>query len=113
MGGYGLTHKLLFFQILKNKPLDFHLGLSLQQLIATNALLYSSRSQVYYEDESAFNKTYLFSELGLEYSFTLSGRLSLKAGPRANFSHSRVIKESSGRHLFSYGFATQIIFSGK
>lgn len=103
----------LNFQILKNKPLDFHLGLSLQQLIATNALLYSSRSQVYYEDESAFNKTYLFSELGLEYSFPLSGRLSLKAGPRANFSHSRVIKESSGRHLFSYGFATQIIFSGK
>ena len=99
-------------QLLRKKPLDLHVGLSLQHLIATNALLYSARSRVYYEDKSAFNKTYLFSELGIEYAFPLSRKFSLQAGPRVNYSHSKVL-EGSSRHLFSYGIATQLIFSGK
>jgi hypothetical protein len=101
------------FQILKNAPLDFHIGLSLQQLVETNALLYSSLSQIYYTDKSAFNKTQLFSELGIEYSFLLGKKLLLKAGPRVNYGHSSVVKESSGLHLFSYGVATEIVFLGK
>ena len=101
------------FQLLNKIPLDFHIGLSLQQLVETNALLYSSRSQVYYNDKAAFNKTYLFSEFGFEYSFPLSKNLSFRAGPRINYSHSRIIKESSDRHLFSYGLVTQFVFSGK
>lgn len=98
------------FPLLSKKPLDFHVGLSLQQLVKTNALLYSPMSQIYYEDKSAFNKTYVFSELGFEYSFILSKKIALIMGPRLNYSHSRVIKGSSGHHLFSYGLATQIIF---
>jgi hypothetical protein len=101
------------FQILKNAPIDFHIGLSLQQLVETNALLYSSLSKIYYTDKSAFNKTQLFSELGIEYSFLLGKKLLLKAGPRVNYGHSSVVKESSGLHLFSYGVATEIVFSGK
>jgi hypothetical protein len=101
------------FQILKNAPLDFHIGLSLQQLVETNALLYSSLSQIYYSDKSAFNKTQFFSEWGIEYSFPLGKKLLLKAGPRMNYGHSSVVKESSGLHLFSYGLATEIIFTGK
>jgi hypothetical protein len=101
------------FQLLKNLPLDFHLGLSLHQLMKTNALLYSSFSQVYYDDKDAFNKTLLFSEIGLDYSVPLTKNLSLKAGPRANYSHTGAIKGSSSQHLFSYGIATQFIFSGK
>lgn len=99
-------------QLLKKSPLDLHIGLSLQQLLKTNALLYSSSSQIYYEDRKAFNKTYLFSELGFQYSFPLSKSLLLATGPRMSYSHSRVIK-GSDRHLFSYGLATQLIFSGK
>ena len=100
-------------QLLNKIPLDFHVGLSLQQLVETNALLYSSISQVYYQDESAFNKTHLFSELGLEYSFPLSKKLLFSVGPRVSYSHSQVIKESSDRHLFSYGLVTEFIFLGK
>jgi hypothetical protein len=100
------------FQLLNKLPLDLHIGFSIQQLVQTNALIYSSLSQVYYNDEEAFNKTYLFSHLGLEYSFPLNKKLSLKAGPRVNYSHSRVMKESD-RHLFSYGLVTQLVFSGK
>ena len=101
------------FQILKNAPLDFHIGLSLQQLVETNALLYSSLSKIYYTDKGAFNKTQLFSELGIEYSLPLSKKLLLKAGPRISYGHSSVVKESSGLHLFSYGLATEIVFSAK
>ena len=102
----------LDFKLLNKLPLDLHFGLSVQQLIATNALLYSAGSQVYYNDNEVFNKTYLFSEVGIEYSFTLAKGLSLRAGPRANYSLSKVIK-ASDRHLFSYGLATQLVFSGK
>ena len=102
----------LDFQLLRKLPLDFHVGLSLQQLIHTNALLYSASSQVYYNHNEVFNKTYFFSELGLEYSFPLAKGLSLRTGPRASYSLSKVIK-ASDRHLFSYGLVTQLVFSGK
>jgi len=100
-------------QLLNKIPLDLHIGLSLQQMVETNALLYSSTSQVYYHDESAFNKTHLFSEVGFEYSFSLSKKVLFRVGPRVSYSHSRIIKESSDRHLFSYGLATQLVFAGK
>ena len=105
---------LLFdVQLLNKIPLDFHIGLSIQQLVETNALLYSSGSQVYYHDKSAFNKTHLFSELGLEYSFAVSKKLLFSVGPRVSYSHSQVIKESSDRHFFSYGLVTQFVFLEK
>jgi hypothetical protein len=99
------------FTLFNKLPLDIHVGLSLQQLVHTNALMYSSVSQVYYNDSKAFNKTYLFSDIGLEYSFSLTKNLVLKAGPRANYSHSKVIK-ASDRHFFSYGLVTQLVFLG-
>lgn len=102
-----------YFQPFNKMPFDFHIGLSIQQMVETNALLYSSVSRVYYNDKSAFNKTHLFSELGFNYSFPLSKKLLFCVGPRFTYSHSRVIKESSDRHLFSYGLATQFVLSGK
>jgi hypothetical protein len=101
------------FQIIKSIPLNFHLGLSLQQLISTNALLYSASSRIYYNDKASFNKTHLFSQSGLSYLFPLSKKLAVQFGPEVSYSHSRVVKGSSGQHLFSYGLSTQFIFFGK
>lgn len=99
------------YRIINKLPVDLHLGLSLQQLVHTNALMYSANSNVYYHDSKAFNKTYLFSDVGLEYSFPLAKGFVLKAGPRVSYSHSKVIR-ASDRHLFSYGMVTQLLFSG-
>jgi hypothetical protein len=101
------------FQIIKKFPLDFHIGLSVQQLLKTNALLYSASSQIYYNDNSAFNKTHIFSEVGFMYSLPLKKKGVFQIGPELNYDHSKMGKENFKQHLFSYGLTTQFVFGSK
>jgi hypothetical protein len=101
------------FQVIKKLPLDFHIGLSVQQLLKTNALLYSASSQIYYNDNSAFNKTHIFSEVGFMYSFFLKKKGVFQLGPELNYDHSKMGKENFKQHLFSYGLTTQFVFGSR
>jgi hypothetical protein len=94
----------------KNVPLTFDAGISLQQLINTNALLFSSNANLYYQDKNAFNKTQFFGSFGVNYKIIESKKFSLIAGPAINYGLTNLYKHESG-HLFSFGLNTQILFS--
>jgi hypothetical protein len=101
------------FQLFQKIPFDIHVGLSMQQLLHTNALLYSSSSGIYYNDNDAFNHTQLFSNFGINYSLPFRKQWSFKLGPNISYGHSRMAKNSSSQHLFSYGVEAQFVFGRK
>jgi hypothetical protein len=100
------------WQLLKKSPLDFHAGLSLQQLIASNALVFDYASQAYYHSNSAFNRTQLFFEFGLNYAFPLP-KSRLTVGPQVQYGLGRLEKDNSKHHLFSYGLNARLQLNKK
>ena len=101
------------WQILKKTPLSLQAGLSLQQLISTNALLYDAQNNIYFSDESSFNKTQLFSNFGFSYVVINKEKISLSLGPQIQYGITKLDKNSSAKHLFSLGITTQILFQKK
>jgi hypothetical protein len=90
--------------------LHLHAGLSVQQLISTNALLFNQSSQIYYADKKAFNKTQLFSSFALSYAVFNGPKTSLLVGPQLQYGISDLEKNTSGKHLFSLGASVQFLF---
>jgi hypothetical protein len=99
------------WQMLKKFPLHLHAGLSLQQLISTNALLFNKTSNIYYSDKNGFNKTQLFSDLGVSYSISNKGKTSLLLGPQLQYGITNLEKNTSGKHLFSLGLTARLLFN--
>ncbi|MFL5787786.1 MAG: hypothetical protein ACJ748_07015 [Flavisolibacter sp.] len=98
----------LDFQLMNTVPLFIHASVSVHQLIYTNALL--SNGLIYYHDKSAFTKTQIFSEGGINYAFSLKNKLTLLAGPQIEYSLSANDNITSN-HLYSIGLGAHIYFS--
>ncbi|MFL5740033.1 MAG: hypothetical protein ACJ75B_07440 [Flavisolibacter sp.] len=99
----------LAYQVHKKIPLFFHGGLSLQQLLKTNALQFNAHSQLYYYDKSAFHHTQIFSELGLDYGIKI-GKVQLLTGPAIQYSFTETEKDNNGHHLYSMAWSAKIFF---
>jgi hypothetical protein len=97
------------FQPLKKIPLNISAGFAVQQLIATDALVYNSLYKAYEETKDAFTQTQLFSSLGLDYTFDLK-KHQLSLGPRLNYGLSKLLKNDDDKHLFSFGIRSAILF---
>jgi hypothetical protein len=89
-------------------PLTLHTGFSVQRLLATDGLLFSSRSQVYYQDDNAVNKTQLFSRLAMFYTFMLGKKTPLMVGPELSYGIRRLQKYDGRDKLFSAGLTARI-----
>jgi len=87
-------------------------GLAVQQLVSTNALIFDQTSKAYTHNENAYEKTQLFSELGLNYSLRLKNA-QLLVGPQISYGISKTEKIYPSRHLFSFGLNAQFLFSKK
>ncbi|MGN6163843.1 MAG: hypothetical protein ACTHOF_04810 [Flavisolibacter sp.] len=101
------------WQMLKKVPLSIQAGLSLQQLVSTNALLYDAQNNIYFGNKSLFHKTQLFSNLGFSYAIINNEKTSMLIGPQMQYGISRLDKNGSAKHLFSLGITTQILFQKK
>ena len=99
------------WQMLKKSPLHLHAGLSLQQLLYTNALIFDKTNRIYYPDKNAFNKTQVFSDLGISYSIIDKGKTSLLLGPQLQYGITNLEKNTSGKHLFSLGLTARLLFN--
>ncbi|MGZ3886283.1 MAG: hypothetical protein ACXVBP_02555 [Flavisolibacter sp.] len=95
------------WQIGRRLPLSLRAGLSLQQLMATNALLYDPGNNVYYKDRGTYRNTQLFSDLGLSYAFLRRRHSTLMAGPSLQYGWSGLEKTSGSKHLYALGFRLQ------
>ena len=96
----------LNYRVSEKFPLNISAGVSLQQLMTTNTLLYDYGLQFYYNDKQAFRKTQVFTSVGLSYS---AG--SLNIGPYLNYGLSKTLKEAnSKKHLFAAGLKAEFFF---
>jgi hypothetical protein len=96
----------LDWQLLKNHPLNFGTGLSLQYLLQTNGLCFDYTTQSYFHSIKAFNKTQLFWELGLTYSVPLRQK-PLTFGTQLQYGLTQLEKDNADHHVFSYGLKIQ------
>jgi len=94
------------WQLLKRLPLNFNAGLSLQYLAGSNALRFDYTTQSYFHSIDAFNRTQVFSELGLTYSVPLKQK-PLTFGPQLQYGLTQLEKDNPEHHLFSFGLKAQ------
>lgn len=57
-------------------------GISIMQLITTNALGYDTSARVYYQNKNIFNKTLLAVNAGLQLKYKFKNRLAIVTGPQ-------------------------------
>ncbi|MES2881156.1 MAG: outer membrane beta-barrel protein, partial [Bacteroidota bacterium] len=101
---------LLHWQANKKIPLFFNTGFALQQMIGLNALVYDGGSNIYYTDNSAFNKTQLFMQASVSYRLINNKKFSMRLGPQLQYGFSQLEKNKSGNHLSAAAISAQIIF---
>lgn len=90
-------------------PLSIGAGISLTQLLFTNALVYNRSAGIYYEDKEVINKTQLHAQANLSYRLWNKKKFSLSAGPFIQTGITPVVKDDKDR-LFAAGLKTHISF---
>lgn len=91
------------------KKLNLHGDLLLQELIASNALIFNFSSQQYFHDLNNYRRTQLSSMFGLDYAL-LDKKQTLLVGPQLQYSITRLEKEDLNKRLFSFGLRARLLF---
>jgi hypothetical protein len=97
----------------KEIPLFWDAGVSISQLIGSNALQFSSsNSGSYYQDNSLFNKSQVGFNTGLSVSLFSLQNTSLLIGPYINYGLTKAAKEGlyKNQHFNFIGLRSQILF---
>jgi hypothetical protein len=86
-------------------PLEWQNGLSAGWMTNTNALVYSPASNVFFKDNSSFNKFQLAYQSGISARFFNTAKHPLTAGFVFNYHLSKLekVKSTDGNHLASFG----------
>jgi len=89
----------------KKLPLEWHNGLSAGWMTSTNALVFSPASNVFFKDNSSFNKFQLAYQSGITARFFSKAKHPLTAGIVFNYHLSKLekVKTTEGNHLASFG----------
>ncbi len=97
----------LRFKLSKQNRLPFYLntGVSISQLIGSDALQFESQSGNYYSDNSVFNKTQVSISAGLLFSLSGHAKNPILLGPDVNFSLNKMAKSGlyDNRHYSYFG----------
>ena len=90
---------------------SFHLqaGVSIQQLISSNAIQYDPVKGIYYKDPSSLKKTQVFTNFNLGYEFGFRNKSSLMLGPSIQYGLNK-LSEKENKHLFFAGIQAQYFF---
>ena len=89
----------------KKLPLEWQNGLSAGWMTSTNALVYSPASNVFFKDNSSFNKFQLVYQSGITARFFSKAKHPLTAGFVFNYHLTNLekVKTTDGNHLASFG----------
>ena len=96
----------------KHLPLSWQAGISISELISSNALQLNSSTGYYYKDNSLLNKT----QVGFNTAFLLTlfskQKNSILIGPYFYYDASKIANEGlyDKKHFVFTGLHTQIIF---
>jgi hypothetical protein len=93
-------------------PLYASAGLSLQYMVATNALVYSYDTYVYYRQKKALNHLQVFGNIGLHYTFFQNKKHPVQLGPQLSYGLGRLEKISRSS-LFAAGLTARMALGKK
>jgi hypothetical protein len=104
---------LINWQINKGRrlpPLVLDAGLSLSHLRSIDALHYDGINDIYYKDNSLFNKTHFNAIMGLNVGLFQDSKLPVWIGPSLRYSLTGLVKKevSKGQFLWSAGMNVRI-----
>ncbi|HEY4151462.1 MAG TPA: outer membrane beta-barrel protein [Chitinophagaceae bacterium] len=99
-------------QLGHRSPFSFNTGLSIGRFIGSNALQYDAPDNIYYKDNTLFNKTQLNMSAGFDIRFLQNKPLSFEAGPRLQYGVTRLFKQEiyGDRHLLFAGLEMRMFF---
>jgi hypothetical protein len=86
-------------------PVYWNLGISVSQLIATNALHFEGATGVYYQDNDLFNKTQFGIGTGFSIQLLNNSKTPLWVGPHLHYNVTNLMDKdvSDGKHLVFFG----------
>lgn len=96
-------------------PLNWLVGITVSQLISSNALQFKSIPGLYYSDNSLFNKTQIGLQTGLSFTFFSKGRNPLIIGPYISYNTSKLAGKGlyGDKHFSFLGIHSEILFPKK
>ena len=100
----------------KTKPFTWSTGLTMGQLIASNAIMYDTAfNGVYYQNKSQLNKTQFSLSTGFSWTIANNKQMQWNLGPVANFHLAKLIDNSfeNKKYLFFVGLRTGVVFNSK
>lgn len=102
----------LVYKPLLRLPLYLSFGAVYGRLLATNALTYSSASNLYYQNKENYQRNALSLSSSVQAQFFSRKSIALRTGPFVQYNLLKLRKESSDGtpHLVSAGLRTSLIF---
>ena len=122
--GYGntYTNRYSFIQVpliyqhqlnrSKKFQVNWSAGLSLSQLLSTNAIVFDYNNQAFYSNNKLFRKTQVDMLAGLNMNFINGKHADINIGPQLEYRFSKLLQNNNyGRqHLISYGLKASVFF---
>jgi hypothetical protein len=103
---------LVEFRFSNQSRLSLQTGINFMGLVSTNAVAFSSASNVYFQHRKAVTSMQLLSSFGLQYKLINNKPISVSIGPSAKYGLSNMFKNGSERgRLFFVGLQTTINFN--
>lgn len=107
----------LKFQLNKGKsfPIFWEAGITLSQMISSNALQFNQYSGSYYKDNSVFNKTQVGLNTGFSVAIYQGHANSILLGPYVSYAISKMADEGlyNTKHFVFFGLHSQLLFRKK
>ena len=99
----------------KRLPVYWIGGLTLSQLLSSNALQFDPGTGIYYKDNSLLNKTQIGLTTGFSTALLENQKTTILFGPCLYYATSKLANEGlyTKKHLVFIGMHTEIIFSKK
>jgi hypothetical protein len=97
------------YSLMKNKLLNINGGIELGRLISSNALVYDSYNEAYYNNNDLFQKTQVSLLAGINTQFRV-GKTSVGLGPQFRYGVTNLFKHNDygSQLLFSWGLQANI-----
>lgn len=102
-------------QLGRRSPFSLNAGLNIGRFIGSNALQYDALRNIYYKDNTLFNKTQVSFSGGMNIRFWQQKPVSLELGPRVQYGMTNLFNRRlyGNRHLVFAGLEMRLIFGKK
>jgi outer membrane biosynthesis protein TonB len=99
----------------KSLPLYWNAGISISQLISTNALQFRSDRGIYYEDNSFFNKTQIGLNTGFSATLFSKNKFPVNVGPYFYYDVTNLANKGlyNKTHFSSIGISAEVLLNKK